>query len=109
MSRKSFRATRAAVVLALLAGLRLLLPLPVAADSLHSSPRPLDSLADLMGVVQDLWNGLMNRLGGTAPQPASPTPGKGGVDVDSWNPVDDGGDRGGTIDPNGGGTGVSES
>ena len=108
MSRKSFRATRAAMVLALLAGLRLLLPAPVSADSLHSSPRPLDSLAQLMGVVQDLWNSMLNHLGG-APQSPTPTPGKGGVDVNSSDPIDDGGDRGGTIDPNGGGNGVGES
>jgi hypothetical protein len=61
-----------------------------------------------MGVVQDLWNSMMSHLGG-APQSPSPTPGKGGVDVNSSDPIDDGGDRGGTIDPNGGGNGVGES
>lgn len=108
MSRQSFRATRAAAVFALLAALRLLLPTPAAADSIRSGPGPLDSLSQLMGVVQDLWNTMVNRLGG-APQSPNPTPGKGGVDVNSSDPIDDGGDRGGTIDPNGGGNGVGES
>ena len=107
MSRKSSRATRAAAVFALLAALRLLLPTSAAADSIRSGPGPLDSLSQLMGVVQDLWNTMMSRLGGP-PQAPNPTPDRGGVDVNSSDPVDDGGDRGGTIDPNGGG-GLGES
>jgi hypothetical protein len=100
MSRKSFRASRAAAVLAFLAVLRLLAPTPAAADSLRTSPGALDSLTQLMGVVQDLWHNLVNRL---TEAPQTPTPGQGGVDAGSADPTDDGGDRGGTIDPNGGG------